>query len=272
MNIDIQKIQGLITPRTKAIIPVHFAGYPCNMHEVLRLAKTYGLAVIEDAAHAIGTKYKGANIGNFGDVTVFSFYATKNLTCGEGGMAVSKNESTIEAIRKKSYFGINKKVFNRYEKRGSWYYEIDEMGYKYNMDSIHASIGLIQLKKLKEMIERRRHIAHLYKTNLDKRIIFTKDDSECSHSHHIFPIRIDKKIISRDVFTEKLRQKNIGTSVHFIPLHKHVFYKNLVKGRRFPVADKAYEEAVSIPMFPGMTDDNVHYIIEQINDILGNGG
>jgi len=268
LNIDVEKIKSLITPKTKAIIPVHFAGYPCEMDGIVDLAKKHNLVVIEDAAHAIGTCYKGKRIGNFGNVTLFSFYATKNLTCGEGGMAVSRDSNLIEKMKKMSYFGINKEAFKQHKDRGNWYYEIDELGYKYNMDSIHAAIGLIQLKRLDQMNERRREIAKMYKENLDKRIRFTQDRNDNYHTYHIFPIRIGNDIIDRDELISKLKMRNIGTSVHFIALHRHPFYKSMAGNKVFPVADKAYQEIVSIPIFPSMSDDDVYYVIENINDIL----
>lgn len=271
LNIDLNEVEKLITPKTKAIIPVHFAGYPCDMDKILKLAKRHNLIVIEDAAHAIGTKYNGQRIGNFGQATAFSFYATKNLACGEGGMVVSKDKNIIERIRKLSYFGINKDALSRYTKGGSWFYEIEELGYKYNMDSIHASIGLAQLKKLDVMNERRRQIASLYKQKLDKRIVFTKDNGTNYHTYHLFPVRIDKRIIARNDFINRLKERNIGSSVHFIPLHKHSYYRGLIDKRSFPIADKVYEEIVSLPMFPGMSDKDIFYVIDNINEILKKG-
>ena len=200
LNIDVDILESLITPKTKAMIPVHYAGYPCDMDKILEIARKHKLIVIEDAAHAIGTEYKGKKIGSLGDITVFSFYATKNLTCGEGGMAVSKNEELIEKIRKISYFGINKQAFNRYEKRGHWYYDIEEVGYKYNMDNIHAALGVEQLKKVDRMNIRRRDIALMYKKDLDKRVSFLVDDELNYHTYHLFPIRISKNIISKMYF------------------------------------------------------------------------
>jgi len=238
------------------------------MDKIIDFANRHNLIVIDDAAHAIGTKYKDKKIGNFGDATVFSFYANKNLACGEGGMVVSKNKELIEKIRKLSYFGINKQAFNRYEKLGSWYYEIEELGYKYNMDSIHAAIGLAQLKKLDEMNERRRSIAKLYKDGLDKRIKLTEDNQTNYHVYHLFAILVDKEIIDRDELIKKLKERNIGTSVHFIPLHKHPYYRTIFDKRGFLIADKVYEKIVSLPIFPGMSDDDVRYVIEKINDIL----
>jgi len=271
LNIDVQKMRRLITSKTRAVIPVHFAGYPCKMDEIIAIAKKHNLIIIEDAAHAIGTRYQSKKIGNFGDATVFSFYATKNLTCGEGGMVVSQDEKVIEKIRKMSYFGIDKQAFNRYAKMGNWYYEIEELGYKYNMDSIHAAIGLVQLKKLDEMNKRRRYIAQMYRNGLDQRIQFTEDNQNNYHTYHLFPIRIDQQIIDRNEFIAKLKERNIGTSVHFIPLHKHPYYKNIFSGKDFPVANRVYEEIVSIPVFPSMSDDDVSYVIENINDILKRG-
>ena len=268
LNIDTKKIPDLINSKTKAIMPVHFAGYPCNMDEIDKIAKENDLAVIEDAAHAIGTKYKSKKIGSFGDIAVFSFYATKNLACGEGGMAVSHNKKIIQKIKKISYFGIDKKAFKRYERTGSWYYEIEELGYKCNMDDMHAAIGLVQLRKLDKMNQMRRHIAQLYKKNLDKRIRFTEDGNGNYHTYHLFPIKIDKAIIPRGTFITALNKRNIGAGVHFIPLHRHPYYAKLLAKKEFPVADKVYEEVISIPMFPGMDEKDSYYVIENINDIL----
>jgi dTDP-4-amino-4,6-dideoxygalactose transaminase len=272
LNIDPLKLEALITAKTKAIIPVHFAGYPCQLDEITEIARKYKIVVIEDAAHAMGTEYKGRKIGSFGEICVYSFYATKNLACGEGGMVVSGNQELIERARKLSYFGINKQAFSRYTEKGSWYYEIEELGYKYNMDSIHAAIGLAQLEKLTWMNERRRQIAGMYKKGLDKRIRFGEDLPQNYHTYHLFPIRVDKGIISRDELVNKLKERKIGTSVHFIPLHKHPYYRSLLGPQSFPVADRAYEEIVSIPMFAGMPDEDVAYVIDNINEILRNGG
>lgn len=268
LNIDTRMLEGLVTARTRAIIPVHFAGYPCGMDAIMDVAKRRGLAVIEDAAHAMGTRYKGRRIGSFGGVSVFSFYATKNLACGEGGMVVSGERGITERVRKLSYFGIDKEAYNRYEKTGSWYYEIEELGYKYNMDSIHAAIGLAQLKDLDARNDRRRQIAKIYKERLDPRLRLPADDNGNYHIYHLFTVRIGREIIDRNELIAELKARNIGTGVHFIPLHKHPYYKNLSGERRFPAADSAYEETISIPMFPGMSDEDVYYVIENINDIL----
>lgn len=268
LNIDVNKLENLITPRTKAIIPVHMAGYPCEMDAITTFAKRHNLRVIEDAAHAIGTKYNGKKIGNFSDLTVFSFYATKNLAMGEGGMVVSKNKELIEKIRKLSYFGINKEAFKRYEKGGTWFYDIEELGYKYNLDSVHAAIGLVQLKKLDWMNERRREIAEIYKRKLTPIIRFTTDSMNHFHIYHLFPIKIPTEIIKRDDLIIELKRRNIGSSVHFIPLHLHSFYKNRFPVKNFPVANKVFDQILSIPMFPSMTMEDVEYVADNLNEIM----
>ena len=266
LNIDLTNAELLITTKTKAIIPVHIAGYPCEMEGVLNLAKKHKLKVIEDAAHAIGTKYRDKKIGNFSDVTCFSFYATKNLAMGEGGAAVSKDPKLIEKIRKLSYFGINKEAFKRYDKAGRWFYDIEEIGYKSNLDSIHAALGLVQLNKLDSMNKRRREIASYYKNNLNDQLIFTKDSNENYHTYHLFPIRLPE-IVDRDAFIENLKYNNVGASVHFIPLHLHTFYKNRSKVK-FDVADSLFGNILSIPMCSAMSDDEVEYVVNVINRLL----
>jgi perosamine synthetase len=261
LNINVDEIYKKITSKTKAIIPVHIAGYPCEMDKIANIAKEFNLKVIEDAAHAIGTKFNDIKIGNHSDAVCFSFYATKNLAMGEGGAVVSKDKNLIEKIKKISYLGINKDFYKRYEKKGNWFYDIEELGYKANLDNIHSAIGLMQLKKIDKMNQRRRKIAKYYYDNL-KNIEFNKYDSKHYHSYHLFMIRVK----NRDEFTAKLKEKNIGSSVHFRPLHKHSFYKDRFKG--FKNADSVYKEILSIPMYPGLKDSEVEYIVDTINRII----
>ena len=267
LNIDLKKAETLITDKTKAIMPVHIAGFPCDMESVAALAKKYGLKVIEDAAHAIGTEYKGTKVGNFSDVTCFSFYATKNLAMGEGGAAVSKDKEIIEKIRKLGYFGINKEAFKRYEKSGTWRYDIEEMGYKNNLDSVHAAIGIEQLKKLDMLNSRRRRIAATYKEKLSRKLEFTADSTEHHHTYHLFPILLPAGI-NRDDFMNAMKEENIGTSVHFIPLHLHSYYASKLEGAKFEIADDVFQRIVSIPMFPSMSDNDTMYVIDKINTYL----
>ena len=269
LTIDTEKAEKLVTKRTKAIIPVHIAGYPCDMEKVRDLANRYDLRVVEDAAHAIGTKFKGRKIGNFSDVTCFSFYATKNLAMGEGGAAVSHDEHLINKIRRMAYFGINKEAFKRYEKTGTWAYDIEELGYKCNLDSIHATLGLVQLKKLDSMNKKRREIAQRYKAELDRRISFTKDLEDNYHTYHLFPILLPHGI-ERNTFINRLKENNVGTSVHFKPLHKHSLYKRRFPDRNFPIANSMYSRIVSIPMFPAMKDEDIRYVVHHINRLIRN--
>jgi perosamine synthetase len=269
LNIDINLAEDLITNKTKAIIPVHFAGYPCDMSKISRLAKKYNLKVIEDAAHAIGTKYENINIGNFSDITCFSFYATKNLAMGEGGAAVSRNKDLIEKIRKLSYFGINKNAFNRHSKKGSWFYEIEELGYKCNLDSMHAAIGLSQLKRLDSMNNKRREIAKRYRDNLNPCIKFLADSKNHYHTYHLFPIVLPQ-LVDRDCFINSMKDRNIGCSVHFIPLHKHVKYKSECNESSFRISDSVYKSIVSIPMCSAMTMVDADTVIREVNNFLKN--
>ncbi|MGA1823502.1 MAG: DegT/DnrJ/EryC1/StrS family aminotransferase [bacterium] len=270
LNIDVEQAELLITSKTRALIPVHIAGYPCDMDSIKRLATKFNLKVIEDAAHAIGTKYRGVKIGNYSDITCFSFYATKNLAMGEGGAAVSRDPDVIEKVRKLSYFGINKEAFKRYLKSGTWIYDIEEIGYKNNLDSLHAAIGLAQLRRIDIMNQRRRDIAQKYREALSDTLILPVDDQTNYHTYHLFIIRIPEKYILRDNMVMELKKRNIGTNVHFIPLHMHSYYKNKYKNNRFNVADKLFKEVLSIPMFPSMTDDDVEYVSSHINTIMEN--
>jgi perosamine synthetase len=266
LNLDLKIAESLITKKTKAIIPVHIAGYPCDMNGISRLAKKYNLKVIEDAAHAIGTKYGDQKIGNFSDVTCFSFYATKNLSMGEGGAAVSKDKELIEKIRKLSYFGINKEAFKRYNREGSWVYDIESIGYKSNLDSIHAALGIVQLNKLDEMNTRRRKISSYYRDNLTDRLMFTKDSTDHYHTYHLFPIFLPEAV-DRDIFIKNLKKQNIGASVHFIPLHLHTFYSKR-SGNNFKVANSVFKNILSIPMCSAMSDNDVEYVANKINLLL----
>ena len=267
LSIDYKKAEELITSKTKAIIPVHIAGYPYDINRIEAMANQYKLIVIEDAAHAIGSKYKGVKIGNYADITCFSFYATKNLAMGEGGAAVSKNFELIEKIKKLSYFGINKNSYINNSTNKPWAYDIEEIGYKCNLDSMHATLGLVQLKKLDIMNGRRREIAKIYKQNIDPVISFTKDSEEHFHIYHLFPILLPEDI-DRDEFINQLNQRNVGSSVHFIPLHKHSYFKKRFPSDQFPEANRLFERILSIPMFPSMTNEDVDYVIESINYVL----
>jgi dTDP-4-amino-4,6-dideoxygalactose transaminase len=265
-NIDVSKIESLITNKTKAIIPVHFAGQPCDMDEIYIIAKKYNLKIIEDAAHAIPSSYKGVMIGALekSDITCFSFYATKTLSTGEGGMATTNNSNYAKNMKINRLHGISKDAWDRYTTKGAWRYDIVDNGCKYNSTDINASIGLVQLKKQKILREKRASIASKYNNafanNSRITLPFIKDDRRVSW--HLYVIKID----NRDDIIEQLKELNIGTSVHFIPIHKHTYYKNRYgyKDEEYPVANKVFDASLSLPIYPDMNDDEIVYVIKSV--------
>ena len=226
MNIDRREIERLITPRTRALIPVHLAGQPCEMEEMEALAKEHGLLLIEDAAHATGAEYRGRKIGTFGDVTVFSFYATKNLTTGEGGMICTEDDDLAEKTRVLRLHGISQDAWKRYSDKGSWYYEVQLPGYKYNMTDIQASLGLHQLARQEEFLRVRERYARVYTEAFadlpEIRAPFVKDHVRHAWHLYIVQLNLERLTIDRGQFIEALRGENVGTSVHFKIGRAHV--------------------------------------------------
>jgi perosamine synthetase len=274
LNLDAKQIEIAITPRTKAIIPVHFGGQPCDMTPILDLAKRYNLKVIEDAAHALPASYLGSRIGTVGDITCFSFYATKTITTGEGGMATTQNSDWAERMRMMSLHGISHDAWKRYTKEGSWYYEILYPGFKYNLTDIAAAIGIEQLKKCDEFWKARQRIAMNYaKAFADlKEIQVPMCRNDVQHAWHLFVIQLnlERLQINRNQFIEALREKEIGTSVHFIPLHHHPYYRDKFgyKPENFPNASATFERIVSLPIYPKMTEGNVRDVIVAVRRLI----
>ncbi|KLU59339.1 UDP-4-amino-4-deoxy-L-arabinose--oxoglutarate aminotransferase [Peptococcaceae bacterium CEB3] len=274
MILDVTKIEAAITPRTKAIIPVHIAGHPCPMDEIMALAKKYRLFVLEDAAHAVYTKYKGKLIGTLGNATSFSFYATKNLATGEGGMVTTDDEALAEKIRIMSLHGMNHTAWNRYSSAGSWYYEVLYPGYKDNMTDIQAGLGLTQLAKLERMQGRRKEIAARYNEAFGRMPeLETPVEMEYArHAWHLYIIKLnlDKLTIDRNRFIEELKGQNIGTSVHFIPVHFHPYYRETFgyKPGDYPQTEAVFERIISLPLYPRMTDQDVEDVIEAVRAIV----
>jgi perosamine synthetase len=269
-NIDVSKIEELITPKTKAIIPVHFAGQPCDMDEIYTIAKRYDLKVIEDAAHAIPSSYKGQMIGSLKgtDITCFSFYATKTLSTGEGGMATTEDENYAKSMKINRLHGISKDAWDRYTIKGAWHYDIVDNGAKYNTTDINASIGLVQLKKQNLLRDKRENIAKKYneafKDNSNIILPFVKEDRKSSW--HLYVIKIE----NRDDVIEELKKEGVGCSVHFIPIHKHTYYKNRYnyKDENYPIANKVFEKSLSLPIYPDMSDEEVNYVIQKVQEIV----
>lgn len=277
LNIDIKQIEAKITPKTKAIIPVHFAGLACDMPAILAIARKYNLYVIEDAAHTLPSKFNNIMIGQHdSDAIVFSFYATKTITTGEGGMIVTKNPEIAKRCKVMRLHGINRDAFDRYTStKPSWYYEVIAPGYKYNLTDIASTLGLCQLAKAYKFHERRTQMAKKYQEQLKNLPIklppvVANPDTDL-HSWHLFVINIlPEANITRDEFIAKLSEKGIGSSVHFIPLHEQPYWRNKYKlnNSDFPNASSYYFSAVSLPLYTKMSDANQDYVITTIHQIF----
>lgn len=302
LNIDPAQIEAAITERTKAILPVHVAGLPAELDTIAAIAAKHNLAVIEDAAHAFPTRYKGRIVGSgqwgansdqppaegihhsqftidnsqltIPTATCFSFYATKTLTTGEGGMITTADAGLAERCRIMALHGISKDAWKRYTAEGSWYYEIIAPGYKYNMTDIAAAMGLAQLAKADRMWLRRRTIADLYNCALAAlpELQIPHDRADCQHAWHLYMLRINlaKLRIGRAEFVEELKRRKIGASVHFIPLHLHPYYRDTYGYRPedFPVAYCEYLREVSLPIYSKMSDQDVQDVIDAVVDIV----
>jgi len=273
LNLDLARVEAAITPRTNAIIPVHYAGHPVDLDAVHALAKAHGLAVIEDAAHALPARYKGRLIGSGNNPVAFSFYATKNLTTAEGGMLTGDPEF-LDRARIVSLHGMSRDAWKRYEKGGSWYYEVVLPGFKYNMTDIQAALGLWQLRKLGASQERRRWIVAAYNRAFagSEALEIPVERPEVEHAWHLYVLRLRLEAlrIGRDQFIEELKARNIGTSVHFIPIHLHPYYRNkyAYESDAFPVAHESYLRMLSIPLNPRMNDQDVADVVEAVLDVV----
>jgi len=272
-QLDPEQVERKITNRTRAILPVHFAGAPCDLERLCDLAKRHNLRVIEDAAHALPTRYKGRMVGTFGDITCFSFYATKTLTTGEGGMVATENPEYAETIRRLSLHGISKDAWKRYSAEGSWRYDILEVGYKYNMTDLQAALGLAQLAKCDAMLERRVYIANCYDRLLQSFDGFTTlpVPPYIEHAWHLYIVQVNHEAltINRDRIIEELKNRGIGTSVHFIPLHLHPLYQNRLGYREgdFPNAEERFSRAISLPIYAAMSGEDISRVMDALADI-----
>lgn len=274
-NIDVSLIESAITSRTKAIIPVHFAGLACDMDAIIDIAQRHGLKVIEDAAHALPTRYRGDLIGSLqSDVTVYSFYATKTITTGEGGMIVTRNSEIAGRCKVMRLHGISRDAFDRYHsEKPAWHYEVVAPGYKYNMTDMAASMGIHQLKKAERFQQRRRELANLYDKELDGLPIqLPPHEPEGDlHAWHLYVIRLmDDAQVKRDDFIKKMAVKGIGCSVHFIPLHLHPYWRDTynLKPDDFPNALHTYNGAVSLPLYTKMTNEDAARVITAVKEVL----
>jgi dTDP-4-amino-4,6-dideoxygalactose transaminase len=272
-TIDLDCAERCVTPRTKAILPVHFGGYPCDMARVLDFARRHRLKVIEDAAHALPTRRDGRMIGSWeSEACVFSFYATKPITTGEGGMIVTRDPRIAERAQTMRTHGLNRDAFDRFRKVGaSWDYDVVAPGYKYNLTDVAAAIGIVQLGRAETLRASRERAAERYL----ERLSGLKLDCPAlapvgsQHSWHLFPIRVDETSgVTRDDVIATLAAEKIGTSVHYRPLHQMSYWKNRVAPGAFPVADRYFAGAVTLPLFPGMTDAQVDRVADVLRRIV----
>ncbi len=274
LNMDLNRLEEAITDRTRVIVPVHFAGLPVDLDPLYALADKYGIRVLEDAAHAIGTEYKGKRIGSFGDTQVFSFHPNKNMTTGEGGCVITRDQQLAEQISRLRFHGIDRQAWNRYGKSGSQDYEVVLPGYKYNMMDIQAAIGIHQLKELSGFIARRNELAERYQEALSDWPQWTlpKHPSyDHRHSWHIYTPLINEEParMNRNEFMQVMKEMNIGTGLHYRAVHLYPYYRQAFGFNvgDFPQAEDVCERIVSLPLFPSMTDaehDRVLDVMYQI--------
>jgi dTDP-4-amino-4,6-dideoxygalactose transaminase len=274
LNLDTDRIEEAITDKTRAIIPVHFAGHPCDMEQIQSIARTHGLHVIEDAAHALPARYQGKMVGGIADSTCFSFYATKNITTGEGGMVTTNNAEWAARIRMMSLHGLSRDAWNRYSAEGSWYYEILSPGFKYNLTDIAAALGLAQLKKCDRFWKTRERYATRYHEGFRDlpEIICPQAASHVQHAWHLYVIQLDldRLRITRNEFVRQLQQAGIGCSVHFIPLHLHPYYRNMwgYRPNDLPVSNMVFQRIVSLPLYSKMTEADNDRVIDTMHKLV----
>ena len=272
-QMDPAAVERAFTNKTRAIIPVHFGGQACRIDALCEMARRRGVRIVEDAAHAFPTAYRGKTIGAFGDVTCFSFYATKTITTAEGGLATTEDAEWADRMRVMALHGISKDAWKRYTAEGSWYYEIVAPGYKYNMTDVAAAMGLVQLSRAREMLDRRRQVARRYGEAFAKHDCFelleVREADE--HAWHLFVIKLVDGALSidRNRFIDELKARGIGTSVHFIPLHVHPYYRETYGHRPddFPVALDVFRRSISLPIYSKMTDADAERVVSAVLDV-----
>jgi len=272
--IDPADAERRITPRTRAIMPVHFAGQPCDMDILHDLAKRCGLRVIEDATYALPASYRGIPVGAISELTAFSFYATKTLTTGEGGMVTTENDALATRMRMMRLHGIGRDAWKRYSAEGYWYYEVMDSGYKYNLTDIQSAIGIVQLEKIDKMNAARGEIASRYTKGFarERTLEVPTVNANRESSWHLYVLRLnlEELTITRSEMIERLKARGMSTSVHFIPLHMHPYYQRAYgyQTEEFPVASAQYQRYLSLPIFPKMTPMQIDYVIDSVLEVI----
>ena len=265
LNIDIEDVKNRITPKTKAIMPVHYCGNACDMDALLDIGKEKNIIIVEDAAHAFGSLYKNRKIGSFGDVTCFSFDPIKNITCGEGGAVVLGNDEIAEEIRRKRILGIDKDTWHRYRNERSWFYEVTTQGYRYHMSNINAAIGIAQFKKFESFIQRKKEIVQRYNdafVNIDGIKVLSWNLKETAPFTYIIRVLNNK----REDLIDFLKEKGVGSGIHYIPNHLQPFFKHFATS--LPVTEKLGEEILTLPLYYDMTDVQVSTVIEAVSSFF----
>ncbi len=275
-NVDAADAEKKITSKTKAIIPVHIGGEPCDMAAIGALAARHNLPVIEDAAHALPTSFEGRRVGTISEFTAFSFYATKTITTGEGGMLTTNDDGYAKRVAMMRLHGIgNEDAWKRYSRAGSWEYQVVEAGYKFNLPDVLAALGLAQLRKCETFYQQRRFISELYRSKLgemEELELPPAGTADSGHAWHLFIVRLksDALDIDRNAFIEQLKESGVGTSVHFIPLHRHPFYQRRYGygPSGFPHAEDAFSRCISLPIFPDLKESQVDRVVDAIQQIV----
>jgi dTDP-4-amino-4,6-dideoxygalactose transaminase len=273
---DPEDAQRKISSKTRAILPVHFAGQPCDMERIQQLATSHNLHVIEDAAHSLPASFRGTPVGAISRLTAFSFYATKTMTTGEGGMVTTNDDELAARMKIMRLHGIGRDAWKRYSSEGSWYYEVLHAGFKYNLTDIQSAIGIVQLKKCTEMRNLRAHIAKQYSDTFcqceELQIPALLSDRESAWHLYVLRLNLDQLTIGRSEVIEQLKHRGVGTSVHFIPLHMHPYYRDSYHycDESFPVARREYYRSFSLPIYPGMSSSQVAYVMEHVCDVVKN--
>ena len=273
LNLDPGLVAKKITDRTKAILPVDYAGHPSDLDSILQLADGHRLTVIEDACHALGAEYRGRRVGSVAHMTVFSFHPVKHLTTGEGGMVTTDNPAFAETLRRFRNHGISSDARQR-QSAGQWHYEMVLLGFNYRLTDIACALGLSQMKKLEANLARRRQIAARYTAGFRTvaGVLSPQTRPDVSHAWHLYPIRLNlsRLSVSRGEVFKALRAENIGVNVHYIPVHHHPYYRDRFgyKGGEYPVAEAAYERLISLPMFHGMTDADIEDVVCAVRKVL----
>lgn len=267
--IDPKGIKGLITPRTKAIIAVDFAGQPCDYNSLRKLADQHNLYLVADACHALGAEYQGRKVGSLADITVFSFHPVKHITTGEGGMAVTVRNDFAQKMRKFRNHGIATD-FREREEKGSWYYEMQDLGFNYRLTDLQSALGISQLSRLPHFLARRQEIAKIY----DEAFISSDDvhplklSEDVFHAYHLYVVRLGGRFDNRDLVFQFLRHKGIGVNLHYIPVHLHPYYKKhfCCKPGLCPVTEESYRKIISLPIWPGMTNEHTGKVVAALNE------